>query len=215
MAHDLQQAKDDIAYIKGFVGGKGRAPVAVAHFYLLLGIVCSLAAFRQFCLDMDWALPGLLFMYRPWDTLGLFLIGFAVSSTHMWRQGKWVPDDPQDLNPASRAALSAWGAVSFAVVVGAFSLWLSSVIDDLLGPVLILFAVCYSVGWSVTHAVHRVGWHKLVAWGFMVWAVAIAMSAESPWLQLVIALGLILLFAMPGFRILREVAENQKAGSTD
>lgn len=215
MVHDFQQAKDDIAYIKGFVGGSGRAPVAVAHFYLLLGIVFSLAALREFCLDMGWTLPRLLTVYRPWDTPGLLLMGFGVSSGLMWRQGNWVPDNPQDLNPASRAALSAWGAVSFAVIVGGFSLWLSLGTEALMAPVLILFAACYSVGWGVTHAVHRVGWHKLVAWGFIVWAIAIGSSSDSPWLNLVIALGLFLLFAVPGYRILRETAEARLAVTTD
>lgn len=215
MAHDLQQAEEDIAYIKGFVGGNGRAPIAVAHFYLLVGIVFFLAASREFCLDMGWELPGFLTTYRPWDALGLFLIGFAISFTYMWQRGQWAPDNPQDLNPAARAALSAWGAVSFAAVVGGFSLWLSLDIEALPVAGMILFAVCYSVGWSVTHAVHRVGWHKLVAWGFIFWALALGTVAGSPWLTLVIALGLLLLFAVPGYRIIREVAEAQQAGTQD
>ena len=215
MAEGIQQAKDDIAFIKGFLGGNGRAPLAVGHFYLLTGVVFSLYALRQFCLDLGWELPSLLTAYRPWDTLGLFLIGCGISSTLMWRQGQWVPDDPQDLNPAARAALSAWGAVSFAVAAGAFSLWLSSGIEVLPVAGMILFAVCYGVGWSVTHTVHRVGWHRLVAWGFIVWAVAIGTAAGSPWLTLVIALGLLLLLAVPGYRIIWEAGETQQAGTRD
>ena len=215
MAEGIQQAKDDIAIIKGLLGSSGRAPLAVGHFYLLTGIVFSLYALRQFCLDIGWELPSLLTAYRPWDALGLFLIGFGISSTLMWRQGQWVPDDPQDLNPAARAALSAWGAVSVAVVAGAFSLWLSSGIEVLPAAGMILFAVCYSVGWSVTHTVHSVSWHKLVAWGFIIWAVAIGTAAGSPWLTLVIALGLLLLLAVPGYRIIWEAGEAQQAGTRD
>jgi len=211
MTADLQQAKDDIAFIKGFLGSSGQAPVAVGHFYLLAGVVSFLYALRQFGIDMDWDLPSVLTAYRPWDTLGLFLIGFGISSTVMWRQNRWVPDDPKDLNPGSRAALSAWGAVTFAVVVGAFSLWLSSGTEALPVAGMILLAACYSTGWSVTHAVHRVGWHKLVAWGFVAWALAIGASAGSPWLTLVIALGLLLLFALPGYRIVHESYEVQRA----
>lgn len=213
MAEDFQQAKDDIAFIKGFLGSAGRAPVAVGHFYLLAGVVSFLYAFRQFCLDMDWELPSILTAYRPWDTLGLFLIGLGISSTVMWRQNRWVPDNPKDLNPAARAALSAWAATSFAVVVGAFSLWLWSGIETLPVAGMILFAVCYSIGWSVTHAVHRVGWHKLVAWGFVAWALTIGASAGSPWLTLVIALGLLLLFALPGYRIIQEANQAHQAGA--
>jgi hypothetical protein len=215
MPGDFQQAKDDIAFIKGFLGSSGRAPVAVGHFYLLAGVVFFLYALRQFCLDMDWQLPSILTAYKPWDTLGLFLIGFGVSSTVMWRQCQWVPDNPKDLNPAARAALSAWGAVSFATVVGVFSLWLSSGIEALPGAGMILLAVCYSTGWSVTHTVHRIGWHKLVAWGFVVWALAIGASADSPWLALVLALGLLLLFALPGYRIIQEANEARRVGARD
>jgi len=210
MAEDVQQAKDDIAFIKGFMGSSGSTPVAVGHFYLLIGVVVSLHALRQFCVDMGWELPSLLTAYRPWDTLALFLWGFGVSSTLMWRRGQAAPDRPQDLNPAARAALSAWGAVSFAVLAGGFSVWLSSGAEALLVAGLILFAVCYSVGWSVTHTVHRVGWHKLVAWGFIIWAVAIGTAAGSPWLTLVIALGLLLLFAIPGYRIIWEAGAQQR-----
>lgn len=213
MVEGFQQAKDDIAFIRGFLGGDGRAPVAVGHVYLLIGVVSSLYAFREFGLDMGWEPPGLLIAYRPWDALALLLWGFGISSTLMWRRGQGVPDNPQDLNPAARAALSAWGAVSFAVVVGAFSLWLSSGIEALPVAGMILFAVCYSVGWSVTHAVHRVGWHRLVAWGFVAWAVAIGTAAGSPWLTLVIALGLLVLFAVPGHRIIREAGEGRRAGA--
>ena len=88
MTGDFQQAKDDIAFIKGFLGSSGQAPVAVGHFYLLAGVVAFLYALRQFGIDMDWELPGVLTAYRPWDTLGLFLIGFSISSTVMWRQNR-------------------------------------------------------------------------------------------------------------------------------
>ena len=212
MAEGVQQAKDDIAFIRGLLGSDARAPVAVGHFYLLAGVVLFLHASRQFCLDMGWALPGVLTAYRPWDTLALALWGFGISSTVMWRQGQWVPDNPHDLNPAARAALSTWGAVSLAVLAGAFSLWLASGIEALPVAGMILFAVCYSVGWSVTYSVHRVPWHKLVAWGFIVWAVAIGAAAGSPWLTLVGALGLLLLFAVPGYRIVREAGAARQAG---
>lgn len=215
MAEGIQQAKDDIAFIKGFLGSDGRAPVAVGHFYLLLGVVVSAHALREFGLDMGWELPSLLTAYKPWDMLGLFLIGIGISCTLMWRHGQALPDDPRDLNPASRAALSAWGAVSFSVLAGGFSLWLALGVEGLPVAGTILFAVGYSVGWSVTHTVHRVGWHKLVAWGFIVWAVAIGAVAGSPWLTLVIALGLLLLFAVPGFRIIREAGASRQAGAWD
>jgi len=215
MAEGIQQAKDDIAFIKGFLGGNGRAPVAVGHFYLLIGVVFALYSLRQFCLDMDWELPSLLTAYRPWDTVALLLWGFGISSTLMWRQGQSVPDNPQHLNPAARTALSAWGAVSFAVIAGAFGLWLSSGIEALPVAGMILLAVCYSVGWSVTYSVLRVVWHKLVAWGFVVWAVAIGTAAGSPWLTLVLALGLLLLFAVPGYRIIREAGPSRQADTRD
>lgn len=213
MAEDIQQAKDDIAFIKGFLGGSGRAPLAVGYFYLLMGVVFSLYALRQFGLDMGWELPSLLTAYRPWDTLGLFLVGFGICSSLMWRRPQAVPDNPRDLNPAARAALSAWSAVSFGVVAGVLSLWLSSSMETLPVAGMILFAVCYSVGWSVTHTVHRVGWHKLVAWGFIAWAVAIGVAAGSPWLSLVIGLGLVLLIAVPGYRIIRDAGEARQMGA--
>jgi len=213
MTGDVQQAKDDIAFIKGFLGGNAQAPVAVGHFYLLAGIVASLYALRQFLLDMDWQLPAFLTAYRPWDTLGLFLIGFGITSSVMWRQGQWVPDDPKHLNPAARAALAAWAAVSFAVIVGAFSLWLASGVEALPVAGMILFAVCYSTGWTVTYSVHQVGWHRLVAWGFVAWALAIGALAGSPWLSMVLALGLILLFALPGYRIVHEANVARRAAS--
>ena len=207
MAEGIQQAKDDIAFIKGFMGGDGRAPLAVGHFYLLVGIVAPLIAMRQYCLDLGWELPDLLTSYSPWDSLGLFLIGFGISTTVMWRQGQWVPDNPQNLNPAARTALLTWGFVSFAVAAGGFSLWLSLDIEALPVAGMILFAVCYSIGWSVTHSVYLVSWHKLVAWGFIVWAVAIGTTADSTELTLSLALGFLLLFAVPGYRIIREAGE--------
>lgn len=215
MTEGIQQAKDDIAFIKGFLGVNGRVPVAVGHFYLLTGVVFALYALRQFCLDMGWELPSLLTAYRPWDTVALLLWGFGISSTLMWRQGQDVPDNPQHLNPAARAALSAWGAVSFAVIVGAFGLWLALGIEALPVAGMILLAVCYSVGWNVTYTVTRVIWHRFVAWGFIVWAVAISMAAGSPWLTLVLALGLLLLFAVPGYRIIREASASRQAGARD
>jgi hypothetical protein len=215
MAQDRDRAQDEIAFIKGFLGSNGRAPVAVGHFYLLAGIVFSVYWLRQFWQDMGLGMPGIFTAYRPWDTLGIFLIGFAISSTAMWRQGQWVPDNPKDLNPAARAALSTWRAVSFGVVIGAVSLWLSSGIEALPVAVMITFAVCYSIGWSVTHSVHRVGWHKLVAWGFVAWALAIGAAAESAWLSLMLAIGLLLLFALPGWRIIYEASLERRASARD
>lgn len=215
MAQDYEQAKDEIAFIRGVLGKTGEAPLAVGHFYLLAGVVFFLYSLREFCLNMGWELPDLFTVFRPWDALGVFLMGFGISSYSMWRRGGWVPDDPKDLNPAARAALSAWGHVSFAVLVGAFSLWLASGIEALPVAGMILLAVCYSIGWSVTHAVHRVGWHKLVAWGFVVWAVAIGTAAGSQWLALAIALGLLLLFALPGYRIICEANAARQAGVRD
>lgn len=211
MAEDIQRAKDDIAFIKGFLGSSGQAPVAVGHFYLLAGSVFFLYALRQFCLDMGWALPAILTDYRPWDTLGLFLIGFGISSQIMWRNNDWVPDDPKDLNPASRAAMQAWGAVSFVTLLGAFSLWLAAGVETLPVSGMILFSVCYSIGWSVTHTVHRVGWHRLVAWGFAGWAVAIGLAADTRWLSLVLAAGLLSLLALPGYRIVHEASLARQA----
>jgi hypothetical protein len=212
MTSDAQQAKEDIAFIRGFLGGNAQAPVAVGHFYLLAGIVACLYALRQFFLDLGWQLPAVLTAYRPWDTLALFLIGFGITSSVMWRQGNWVPDDPKRLHPAARAALATWAAVSFSVLVGAFSLWLASGVETLPVAGMILFAVCYSIGWSVTYAVHQVGWHRIVAWGFVIWALAIGASAGSPWLSMVLALGLLLLFALPGYRIVHEANVAQQKG---
>ena len=216
MAEDLQQAKDEIAYIRRFLGSSGPVPLGVGHFYLLIGVVFFLYASRQFCLDMGWELPGFLTAYRPWDTLSLFLIGFGISSPIMWRQQKkLIPENLQDLklNPGARAAQSAWNAVSIAVTVGAFSLWLSSGVEELLVAGMILLAVCYSVGWSVTHTVHRVRWHKAVAYGFIGWAIAIGSAAGTTSLTLVIAVGLLTLFAVPGYRIIREAGAVHRADS--
>lgn len=213
MVENVQQAKDDIAFIKGFLGSDGRAPVAVGHFYLVVGAVFALEALRQFALDLGWEAPSIVTALRPWDTLALLLWGFAVSSTVMWRRGQSTPDQPQHLNPAARAALSCWGAVSFTVAAGFLSLWLSG-IDAFAVAGLILFAAGYSVGWSVTHAVYSVGWHRLVAWGFVVWAVALGIAADSTSLPLVIAIGLVLLFALPGYRIVADANRAESAGRT-
>ena len=71
MTSDVQQAQEDIAFIRGFLGGNAQAPVAVGYFYLLAGIVAGLYAVRQFLLDLGWQLP---ILYSLATALGASLV---------------------------------------------------------------------------------------------------------------------------------------------
>lgn len=205
MAEDVEQAKEDIAYIKGFLKEDGRAPEAVGHFYLVLGVAFGVHALRHFLLQVGVTVPDVATVVMPWDAVALALIGFAVSSTLMWRRGREAADmvPPHALSAGARAALAAWSAVSFAVLAGFLSLWLAD-IDGFAVAALILFVLMYGVGWRVTYAVHRVRWHLMVARGFFVWAVGTGLLAETSYLSLLGAAALVLLFAVPGFLIVRD-----------
>ena len=207
----LHSAEDDLAFMRAIVEGGGRPPMTLAICYLAGGLLYGLQ-----CLFHFGQVIGLI----RWPDLANLAFVVAISAAFLsvltWAILKDRREGPANRGPmASRslnAAFSATGMANTAVVivfaVGAFrdkdfAIWLYYAA--------IVFAL-QAAAWYVAWMLKKKGWMLAVSLGGWVTAVALGVLVRQPLAYLgVCTAALFLLFALPGWIMLRDARAANRA----
>jgi hypothetical protein len=198
MSDEIQQLRDDIAFVRSMVEDDGSVLRASAIGLLVAGIVFGLAALRAFALDSGWLRwPEALRPLLSWDAPLLF---FLVLLPVLAISSAGARPSFATISAASRAVWASWAAVGIGYAVAAASLSIAG----LHGASAVLFAF-WGSGWLSAAAAYRRRRHLLISLGCYLSAITAGFLEGTPREHLLMALAFWALVALPGLMILREV----------
>jgi hypothetical protein len=204
-------AEEDLAFMRSIVEGGGRPPMTLAVCYLAGGLLYGLQ-----CLFHVGQATGLI----RWPDLANLAFVIGISATFLsiltWAILKDRKTGGSNRGPMAtrtlNAAFSATGMANCAVIivfgVGAwrdqdFAIWLYYAA--------IVFAL-QAAAWYMAWTLKRKGWMLATALGGWATAVALGVLVREPMLYLgVCTVALFLLFALPGWILLRDARAGSKA----
>ena len=204
-APTVAAAEADLAFLRGVVENGGRPQLTVGVIFLVGGLLYGLQ-----CLFHLGQIAGVV-RWPDWANL-LFVVSITagVLAAIVWavlhdrRMGRTARSGPT-MSRAMNGAFSGAGMANLAVIivfgVGAvreqdFSIWLYYAA--------VVFAF-QSVAWFMAWTLKRKAWMGLVSAGHWITAVALGVLVREPVAYLsVCTAALFLLFALPGWLILRE-----------
>jgi hypothetical protein len=207
----LHSAEEDLAFMRSIVEGGGRPPMTLAVCYLAGGLLYGLQ-----CLFHLGQATGLV---RWPDLAGLaFVVGITVTflSILTWAILRDRKDGGANRGPTAtrtlNAAFNATGMANLAVIIifgfGAardqdFAIWLYYAA--------IVFAL-QAAAWYMAWTLKRKGWMLATALGGWATAVALGLLVREPlWYLGVCTVALFVLFALPGWVMLRGARSGSRA----
>lgn len=202
MSADPQSARDDIAFLRSLVGDDESVQAAAfgeAYFAggLIYGIQMLLHAAIALKLLPDTPLANLAVGLGPTLVFVPVLIWIVRHSRRFAIRGA-----------VGRAIAAVFSSVGLAnlflvAVIGAVALSQNSLVVWLIYPCTVF--VLQGMAWLFAYMMRRRGWYALVAAGWFVCAVAMALtvSAARPWFIAFAGAGLWLCMALPGWLMLR------------
>jgi hypothetical protein len=199
MSNDIQELKADIAFVRALTDDGGHAFARSGALLVVVGVVFGLVNLQYWLVYRE-----LLAVPRAWVPW-LWLEGVAVLLVAMPLVMRRFPARP---SAASRAMLAAWGAVGIGITAAGIALGIGGERMGFVSFVPMVFPIVlftlYGAAWWVAFAVKRQTWFALVAGACFLAAIAcgFVMGSQNAWL--VLALGLLLLVALPGAAIVRQ-----------
>lgn len=199
MSDDIEQIRQDLAYIRGLVEDDGSVLRASAIGLSVAGSVFGLAALRAFALQsglLQW--PAILRPLIPWDVPVLF---FSVLLPALALTSRGRPVSFAMISASSRTVWAGWAAVGFGYAVAAISMAIAGMHD--VSGVALAF---WGSGWLMAAAAYRRT--QLLAIGIACYLAAIVTGvlAGTVYEALVLALSFWLLVGLPGLMMLRQTA---------
>jgi hypothetical protein len=201
MASDVQSARDDLAYLRGIVSGSGamQATIGECFFWagLLYGGQCFLHWLQTLEIVPDQGLVALVVAFVP------TILFCAVLSVIIWkdRKTKVTGVSARALGAVFQGAGLANLVMAFVFAYGAnkaesFGLWLYH-------PIVV--CMFQGVAWFVAWVILRRPWIGFVAAGWFVMTVALGVAVYESigTYLLILAIGLTVLMAIPGWVIWR------------
>jgi hypothetical protein len=199
MSQDFNALKDDVAFLRGLVSASTAAMARQGAVLIAIGVIFGTLNVFYWALAADLIdAPG-FWQHVPWIG-AVFLLLAAVFVLKKRFAGP--------TNAAGRAVGAASAGVGFGLsaaivaLIGASIQFQIPLLVPKLFPV-VLFTL-YGAVWCVAYAVGRHAWFVLVAAGCYAAAIACGFLVLRPEEWLVLAAGLWLLVAVPGYLIYRQ-----------
>lgn len=196
MTSDLQSARDDLAYLRGLVGGTGAMQATIGEAFVWAGLLYGAQCFFHFLQAIglapyEGALP-LAMITLP------TLVFVAVLCWILWKDRK-----TKTAGAGARALGAVFQGAGLANLVLAIVFAYGA--DKLQNPMIWLYhpiVVCMfqGVAWFVAYNILQRPWLGLVALGWFVTTATLALAIGSGGVfVLVLGAALILLMALPGY----------------
>lgn len=201
MASDVQNARDDLAYLRGLVDGTGPMQRTIGECFfwagLLYGGQCFLHWLQALGVVTSVGLPALAIGWLP------TILFCAVLTVVIWKDRK-----TKVTGAASRALGAVFQGAGLANLVMAFVFAYGAAKSESGGLWLyhpIVVCMFQGVAWFVAWVILRKPWLGLVAAGWFVMTVAlgVAVYESIATYLLILAIGLTVLMAIPGWVIWR------------
>jgi len=200
----MADLKEDISYVRRLAEQGRSGPILGGTFFVAAGIVFGVTCF------VDWAARLGLLPISGWGFLTLWLGAFAVFGV-VWcvlffRQRRF----PGKATSAANAAFGVvWSALAVAVFVALAAI---EIVAEVIKTPIVLNAyvpmifVLYGVAWFTCAAIARRPWMYWAAAGSFAFSLIMAALAENKLQVAVMGLALLLLFTLPGLRMVKEEA---------
>lgn len=205
MADAIEQARQELAFLKGLVEDSRPVLRPVGVLIGLGGVIHAVSALRFWAIAERWLeWPAVL---RPWLGLDALLLQLAA----MILLAKIAPslmNFPNRSNgPAARGVRAAVAALAWTLGTAGLALWLASGRLETREPLatglpVVLFAFT-SATWQIIFAIYRERWAAWAAVASALSAIAVGLSAGTPVYALVIAVGLVASLVMPALPMVR------------
>jgi len=197
MSNDIERVKDDIAFMKELAKDDGSVLRASGIGLVVGGTVFGLLLLRSFLIANGWLVwPEVLQPLMPFDAVVLFFVIFIGIAL---RDGRRSDIRQLTVGATSRALWASWAAVGIGYLVAQIALSAAGA-SGLAGATIFAF---WGGGWFVVWAIYRQARFALVTIACYATAVGAGLLWETPYAQLVLALGFFVLVALPGVLIVR------------
>lgn len=199
MTEDIQEIRDDIAYIRNLLGDDGTILFASGLGLLIGGIVFGLMVFREALIGggfLDY--PAVLQQLMPWDAIVIFFVAFLGIGGYVKKVRRQFDTPPAAMTATARAMWAGWVAVGIGHL--AASLGMTAAGTDLSGITLFAF---WGGGWCVVWAVYRRAWIAAVALACYAVALATGYLWGTPYAGFITAAGFVIGAAIPGLVLVR------------
>lgn len=200
MTAELEQARDDLAFMRSLVSGGERFQANAGKLFMWAGVLYGLQCVGQW-LDYTGAvnLPPLSQLVLGFGPTAIFLV---IIGTVIWKERK-APKG----GPTTRALTAVFQGAGLANLVLAFVFAYGahkaqSVTVWLYHPVVV--CMFQGVAWYVAWTIRRRAWVGLVSLGWFAVTIALGvMIDDAGAFLLTIAVALFLLMALPGYAMMR------------
>ena len=198
---DDNSLRDDISFLRQCAEAGRKGPILGGVFLAGAGMVfggaCFLDTARQYGL-----LPQSLSSLQIWlGAAAVFAVFWVTMFLRMMKRGKPVATAP------NATFGTIWAACGIGVMVCFFTTLLiarelhSDIV--LAGYVPVIYAF-YGTAWFASAALSRRSWMHVAGVGSFLYAFAVAMLIDSPWMTLAMGIGLLLLLTLPGVKLVAD-----------
>lgn len=200
MADAKQAARDDLAFMKALVEGRGGLPKNFGLVYFLAGAIYGVQVLLQGLAAVGWiALAPIGHLIVGVAPTIVFLVVLSIS---LWRDRK------QPITGATQRGLNgAFGATglangALAVMFGIIAIRQESFLLWLMFPI-VAFTL-QGAAWFLAYMLQRKRWVLGIAIGWLATALVMTLTIETTPLYIVaVGFGLIAFMALPGFLLMR------------
>lgn len=207
MMEDTDQARRDLAFLRGLAEDSRPTLRALGALMLVSGLIQAVSAFRLWAVGTGWlGWPDALRPYLGIDgvilQLAIMILLPKLDPSLALRAGS--------ASPAGRAIRGAINALAWALAAAVLGLiaarWQMQDGQILsVGFPIILFALTAAT-WQVAYAVNRRRWAQLAALASVLFALAMGSVAGGVIATLALAVGFVACFAIPGAAMMRQAS---------
>jgi hypothetical protein len=203
MNADLKSAQDDLAYLKSLVSGSETRTRLTGQLFLAGGLIYAAECVFHWGQALGWA-PG-AGLGALAGTVGPTVL-FLIILTVLIARNRGLSTG----GSASRAANAAFGAAGASnlaaiIIFGSVAAAQHSFIIWLLYPCMVF--VLQGAAWLVAATLYRRLWYGGVALGWFATAIGMALTIGTATFAVLVAAGLLLFMALPGYVMVRAAAK--------
>jgi hypothetical protein len=199
MTDDIQEIRDDIAYVRNLLGDDGTILFASGLGLVIAGIVFGLMVLREALIGGGFLqYPATLHQLMPWDAVVIFFVAFLGIGYYIKKVRGKFDTRPSAMTATARAMWAGWVAVGLGHLVA--SVGMSAAGTDLTGITLFAF---WGGGWCVVWAVYRRAWIAAVALACYAVALATGHLWNTPYAGFIVAAGFVVGAVIPGMVLVR------------
>ena len=202
---DENSLREDISYLRQIAESGRKGPILGGIFLAGAGAVfggaCFVDAARQHGI-----LPQSLNTLVIWlGAAVVFAVFWVAMFLRLMKRGK----------PVATAPNATFGTIWSACGIGVMVCYLTTLLiarelhSDLVlaGYVPVIFAL-YGTAWFASAALARKRWMHLASVGSFLYAFAVALLIDSPWMTAAMGVGLLLLLTLPGLKLVADEAQS-------